>query len=166
MNLRRLHISSLREAHVGHKQAMLTDCFPAVQFEAVGLQIDTHRMTATKTELLERIRALWEAARIEVSASRSTDGEWEGASRLGVYECVSKLLPPNDDLADLASWAFNQSVDRLARAEGAPKNIRFLIGNVTLDMFDELMKSNLEHASWVEEELVWRNTPARLHDLN
>ena len=123
-------------------------------------------MTATKTEFLERIRTLWEAASLELGAQRSTDGQPESASRLGVYERVSKLLRPDDDLADLASWAFNQSVDRLARVNSAPKSMRVLIGSVTLDLFDEMMRSNLEHASWAEEELVWRNTPARLHDIN
>ncbi len=123
-------------------------------------------MTATKTELLETSRERWKAAWLEAIADRSTGDQSERASRLRVYDGVSRQLPPDDDLADLAAWAFNQSVDRLATQEGAPKSIRVLIANVTLDLFDEMMRSNLRHPSWAEEELDWRNTPSRLNDVN
>lgn len=123
-------------------------------------------MITTKTELLERIHSMWEAALTEISARRSIDAELESASRLDVYERVSKFLPPEDHLADLASWAFNQAIHKLANVEGAPKNMRVLIGSVTLDLFDEMMKSNLKHISWMKEDHIWSNTPARPHDLN
>ena len=123
-------------------------------------------MTATKTELLERTRVLWEAALSEVRAGGLTDGETEGSSRVDVYEFAEKARHADDDLGELASWAFNQAVHVLARAEGASKDMRVLIRNVTLELFDEMMRSNLEHVSWEKEKLIRRNMPALLHDLN
>ena len=123
-------------------------------------------MIATKFELLERTRALWNTAWSQLNAGRSQDAAHESVSRLDVYGCVSKLLPPEDDLADLAAWAFNQAIDRLASAEGVSKDVRLHIQNVSMNLFDEMMKSNLKHSSWAEEEIIWSNTPARPHDLN
>lgn len=84
-----------------------------------------------------------------------------------MYRSIEESCDPvvertqNDEWIQLANWAFHQALWALAKGTVTERIIRR--EDVTFDMFDYWMRSNLSDESWEEERREYEDSPPRFH---
>ena len=67
----------------------------------------------------------------------------------------------DDEWTHLAIWAFHQALWALAEKATTAKSVSR--DDVTFDMFDHFLRSNLSHECWDKERQEYEASPLRIH---
>jgi hypothetical protein len=76
-----------------------------------------------------------------------------------IYSDIENAIPENDDWAHIAAWSFHQALGEFIHQHWAQQCHEVETRDVTLDMFDRMMTSNLLHESWSAERAVYHALP-------
>lgn len=84
-----------------------------------------------------------------------------------MYRLIEESCDPSgewtqsDEWTQLANWSFHQALSELAEHAAAEKVIRR--EDVTFDMFDYWIRSNLTDECWDEERREYEDSASRFH---
>lgn len=80
-----------------------------------------------------------------------------------IYREIEKCIGSESDWSQLAAWSFHQALGNLIRLKHSQGCLHVLTKDVTFEMFDEMMLSNLEHETWASEREIYTALPTRLN---
>ena len=123
-------------------------------------------MAIEKGKLFERTRERWPLAVRVVPADGMPCFKSE-PSLVEVYRAIEAYCEPtgertaDDEWTALANWSFHQALWTLAERSNLERDIQR--DEVTFEMFDERMRSNLSDECWNAERIEYEESTSRFH---
>lgn len=123
-------------------------------------------MAIEKIKLFEQTRERWPLT-IRVTPTNGLPCFEAQPSLAEVYQDIEASCEPagewtrEDEWTKLANWSFHQAFWGLAERSSSGRHIGR--EEVTFDMFDEWMRSNLSDDDWSAERHEYEESPKRLH---
>jgi hypothetical protein len=122
-------------------------------------------MAIDKAKLFERTRERWPLT-VRVRPTNGVPPFDTQPCLVDVHGVIEASCAPagewtaEDEWIALANWSFHQALWALAEGSGERHLHR---DQVTFDMFDECMRSNLSDDCWNAERLEYKESPSRFH---
>ena len=122
-------------------------------------------MAIDKVRLFERTRERWPLT-VRVLPTTGVPSFEAHPCLVDVHEAVEVSCAPagewtaEDEWIGLANWSFHQALWALAERSGERHLHR---DEVTFDMFDDCMRSNLTDECWNAERVDYEESPLRFH---
>ena len=123
-------------------------------------------MAIEKRKLFERARDRWPSV-VRVVPTDGVPRFNAEPSLVEVYRAIEEACEPpgewtsEDEWTGLANWSFHQALWALAEQSSSERAIDR--EDVTFEMFDERMRSNLSDDCWAAERLEYEESPSRFH---
>jgi hypothetical protein len=123
-------------------------------------------MAIDKMKLFESTRDRW-PSKFHITPTDGVTGFDAEPELVGVYDRIAASCEPlgdyahDDEWTQLANWAFHQSLWALAKGGATERVVRR--EDVTFEMFDDWLRSNLADDSWAEERREYEESPSRFH---
>lgn len=123
-------------------------------------------MAIEKRKLFERTRERWPLIVRVVPTDGVPCFEAE-PSLVEVYRAIEAYCEPTgertaeDEWTGLANWSFHQALSAVAERSASERYIHR--EEVTFEMFDERMRSNLSDDCWIAERKEYEENPSRFH---
>jgi DNA-binding GntR family transcriptional regulator len=121
-------------------------------------------MAIDKTKLFESTRGRWPLS-FRITPTRGTPPFLDEPDTVAVYRSIEEACEPtgeytqSDEWTQLANWAFHQALGEVAKNVASEKIVRR--DEVTFDLFDKWMRSNLSEECWHEERREYEASPSR-----
>lgn len=113
-------------------------------------------MSENAVELYERLRAGWPDHLDIIGKNKFGDGVLSNPSAFDIYRAFEEGLRLDDNLSQLAIWAFYQVVDEEIKKAFFRRQSLFLLKDVTFKKFDMKMMENLSHPAWAPYRYLYR----------
>jgi hypothetical protein len=123
-------------------------------------------MIIDKKKLFEDARGRWPES-LRVTPKEGVPCFRAEPSLTEVYRSIEASCSPasewatSDEWCQLANWSFTQALWTLAEQVNSERLI--LRDEVTFDMFDAIMRSNLSHHEWTAYRKAYEASPSRIH---
>ncbi|NGM49416.1 hypothetical protein G5B46_07345 [Caulobacter sp. 602-2] len=113
----------------------------------------------SKNELFENARARWPEQFLILGDQPATPAILTRPPTFETYEAIEQALPPEDEWASLAAWAFLQSLSELVQSNWEAGVGVVRSNDVSFLLFDRNMTSNLSDSSWTQEREIYSRLP-------
>ena len=123
-------------------------------------------MAVEKSRLFEQAKDRW-PRRMRVYPTNGFPPFDAKPSLVDVHKDIQAACDPKGDWTEeeewtgLANWSFHQALRAVANQSTAERNLDR--DEVTFEMFDERMRSNLANDCWVAERHQYEESPLRFH---
>ncbi len=123
-------------------------------------------MAVEKSRLFEQAKDRW-PRRLRVYPTNGFPPFDAKPSLVDVHNDIQAACDPQGDWTEeeewtgLANWSFHQALRAVANQSTAERNLDR--DEVTFEMFDERMRSNLANDCWVAERHQYEESPLRFH---
>lgn len=123
-------------------------------------------MTVEKGILFEQTKGRW-PRRIRVFPTSRFPFFYAEPCLVDVHSRIQAACDPkgewskDDEWTGLANWSFHQALWTVAQQSKTERDID--CDEVTFEMFDECMRSNLLSESWADERRQYEESPLRFH---
>ena len=105
-----------------------------------------------KQALLERVKSLWPQA-----ITLRPDGGQDALNNI-YWPIEEKLEGEGDEWIKLSAWAFHQALWDLAKAQISVGRAALRPADITLEAFDQWMRTNLADDTWAEVRHEYEET--------
>jgi hypothetical protein len=123
-------------------------------------------MAIDKMKLFETTRKRW-PQNFQITPTDEVPGFRAEPQLVSVFDTIDESCNPLDEWTQadnwtsVANWSFHQALWNLAKQQATEGLIRR--DDVTFEMFDVWMRSNLTDESWTAERQEYEASPSRFH---
>jgi len=113
----------------------------------------------SKNELFENVRARWPEQFFILSDQSALPSILTEPSDWTVYKEIEKSVSEEGELLNLATWSFHQALNKLFRVSWEARSSVVRSNDVSFQLFDAQMLSNLSDSSWAIERAIYSRMP-------
>ncbi|WP_425993749.1 hypothetical protein [Caulobacter sp. DWR1-3-2b1] len=113
----------------------------------------------SRNELFENVRARWPEELLILNEQIALPAILTEPSDWTVYKSIEKSISSEGEWINLAAWAFHQALNTLLHRSWEARSGVVRSNDVSFQLFDVKMKSNLADSSWAAERAIYSRMP-------